>query len=42
MMTVMLEVDDSCPEDVRRRLEALAEKLRVFNEKRFGQAPQQK
>ncbi|WP_186095295.1 hypothetical protein [Burkholderia gladioli] len=36
MMTVLLGIDDSCPPDLRRRLDALAEKVRRFNADRFG------
>lgn len=38
LMTVTIGLDESCPDDVRRRLDGLAAQVRKFNEERFGGA----
>lgn len=39
LMSVMLGVDASCPDNLRQRLDDLVGKVRQFNEERFGGAP---
>lgn len=39
MMTVLLGVDGSCSPDLRHRLDTLTERVRQFNEQRFGVKP---
>lgn len=39
MMTVLLDVDVSCPADLRQRLDVLSERIRRFNVERFGREP---
>jgi hypothetical protein len=39
MMTVLLDVDESCPPDLRQRLDVLSERIRRFNVERFVSEP---
>jgi len=39
LMSVGLDLDASCSDELRARVEALSAKVRAFNEHRFGSAP---